>query len=246
MNLKKKNPEIHDQIFCLADDMSELEMIALLLEKKFKAVINKKNLNFQRDLDRAKLIEANKLAFFKNPEHFIFQTNARYKTITIRNSVDKVQAREEISAYSELLHSSFLEDSINSIFEELFMNAIYDAPREAEPSNQSVFIHPVELIIGDDSENLVISCLDYYGSLNPEKFLNRLFQVLKHGAGKVMNMDESKGGAGIGSRILFDCSSNIIVAVTPKNYTRVTCIIPLNTSRKKFSNIIKNIQLVVG
>jgi hypothetical protein len=245
LNLKKKSSEIYDQTFYLSDNISEMDMIELILEKKFKAVISTQNVNCNKDFKRAKFIEENKNEFFKSPERFLFNENSRYKVIVIENSNSKLQARKSINSYGEILNSIFLEESIHSIFEELFMNAIYDAPREAGVRDHANSTHPVELIIGDDGENLVISCLDYYGSLNPKKFLSRLFRVLKYGAGVVMNMDSTKGGAGIGGSILFGCSSNLIIAVYPKKYTRVTCIIPLKTSRVKFSKIIKNIQLVV-
>ncbi|MGZ6471501.1 MAG: hypothetical protein ACXWRZ_10090 [Bdellovibrio sp.] len=232
----------HSSNIHVGENCSSIEVLESILSSKCQVFLNKENPDFLNDLKRSARICDDKEAYFHSPEKVLLNENSRIVKVPFQSTVDKGIALVEVDNYCTLLNSSFLTESLQAIFEELFMNAVFDAPREAGSQEDP---YPAELLMGDDGNSLIISCLDRYGSLKPEKLLNRILQVEKHGAGQVMNMDTSIGGAGIGSSIIYGCSATLVLGVKPGEFTRVSCVIPLKTSRKKFSDIKKNIHLVI-
>lgn len=235
-NLSELSGHIH-----IAENCENIDSLQHIVESKCTALVHKENPDYLEDFKRSARISENPQDYFHKPERLIFETPARIVKVPFQNTVDKGTALTEVDNYCNLLNSPFLTESLQALFEELFMNAVFDAPREAG-SQEDPF--PAELMIADDGNTLVISCLDRYGSLKTEKLFNRMLLIEKQGAGQVMNMDSALGGAGIGCSIIFGCSASLIVGVTPGKYTRVSCIIPLKTSRKKFGLLKKNIQIV--
>lgn len=233
--------DLQSQI-CVTENCDNIDVLQNIVDLKCHAIMHKENPDFLKDFKRAAMICENKEDYFIQPERLLFDQPARLVKIPFQSTIDKGNALVEVDNYCSLLSSNFLTESLQAIFEELFMNAVLDAPREAGAQDE---LKSAELLMGDDGSNLVISCLDHYGSLKPEKFFNRLLEVEKHGAGQVMNMDISIGGAGIGCSILFGCSATLIIGVSPGKYTRVSCLIPIKTSRKKFNLIKKSIHLVI-
>lgn len=230
---------------CVCENFEGIDVIENIAESKCRIIINKDNPDFKNDLLRSAAIFENADDYFLNPEKVLFKEVLHSNRIMFHSAADKGDALVGIDNYCNLLNSPFLTETLQTIFEELFMNAVLDAPREAGAQELKSGPESSELFIGDDGNNLVISCLDYYGSLNPEKFFKRLLQVEKFGPGEVMNMNKAIGGAGIGCSILFGCSSTLIVGISPGKYSRVSCVIPLKTSRKKFGLIKKNIHLLI-
>lgn len=233
--------DLHTKI-CVAENLENIDTIQNIADSKCHVLIHKENRDFLKDFKRSAMLCEHKEDYFLHPERLFFEGPARVVKVPFQSTVDKGNVLIEVDNYCNLLNSTFLTESLQAIFEELFMNAVFDAPREAGTPED---ISPAELFMGDDGTSLVISCLDRYGSLIPDKFFKRILQIEKHGAGQVMNMNSSVGGAGIGCSILFGCSATLIVGVLPGKYTRVSCVIPLKMSRMKFSQIKKNIHLVV-
>ncbi len=243
IDTQKQIPEESKQIIGVAEHCDTIPMLTSLMSGQCGAVVHKENPDYVRDFKRtAKLVE-NRDDYFLKPDKLFFEGVPRFKRVPFSSTADKGTVLCEVDIYCQLLNSNFLTESLQAIFEELFMNAMFDAPREAKASD---FARTAELMFGDDGHSLVISCLDQYGSLKPEKLLNRILKIEEFGASQMMNMDSSLGGAGIGSSILYACSSNLIVGVVPGKHTRVSCMIPLKTNRRKFAALKKNIQVIVG
>lgn len=236
----QNSSELTGQIH-IAQNCENIDTLQHIVDSKCTALIHKENPDYLEDFKRSARISSSPEDYFQKPERLLFEAPARIIKVPFQNTVDKGNALIEVDNYCNLLNSPFLTESLQAIFEELFMNAVFDAPREAGSQDDPF---PAELLMGDDGNTLVISCLDRYGSLKTEKLFNRILLIEKQGAGQVINMDSSIGGAGIGCSIIFGCSATLIVGVTPGKYTRVSCIIPLKTSRKKFGLLKKNIHII--
>lgn len=227
---------------CLAQGLDSIEMVKKVVSNQCHAFIHIENPDFQKSTQRSAAICETPRAFFESPENVLFQNpEAQWVKVEFENTSDKFNVLSEIEKYCQILNSAFLTESIIVIFEEFFMNAIFDAAKEAGKLDEC---RKAELFLGHDGESLVISCLDRFGSLKPEKMLKRILIVDQLGASQAMNMDSSVGGAGIGSNIVFNSSASLIFGVIPNEMTRVCCVIPMKTSRKKFDQYKKNIQLV--
>ncbi len=226
------------------ENLENNKIIELATVKNYCNIVNKSSPFYQRDIIRSSLIIENPDLFLRDPLKVIFNQIPRSFRIQFGKKEDKFNVLNECTEFFKIIKSSMTIDSINAVIQELFMNAVYDAPREAQRNDFPITEKESELMIAHDQELIAISCVDYYGSLNVDKFMKRLNLISSKGAGSNINLDSNVGGAGIGCYILFNHSLSIIVGVKTKVCTRFTCIFPLKMSQKQFSNISKNIQII--
>ncbi|MEK6628235.1 MAG: hypothetical protein AABY53_06380 [Bdellovibrionota bacterium] len=129
---------------------------------------------------------------------------------------------------------------VRQVLDELVMNAQLDAPKlsTARNVNQSV-------LIVERTDNLIsISVIDYYGTLDVKRFLKKIEGSLKLGQGDAINYSQHKGGAGLGSSIIYNHSDMLLMGCKRLKITRVTSVLPYNISEKKFSSIQKSISII--
>jgi hypothetical protein len=110
--------------------------------------------------------------------------------------------------------------AISEIAEELVMNALYDAPVEAGhfktavPRTQDVDLPPeraCEISYGVEDGNVFIRVTDTFGSLGRRRLLDVLGRCSKGAEG--VELDESRGGAGLGLWRIFSAASAIAITV---------------------------------
>lgn len=122
--------------------------------------------------------------------------------------------------------------------EELIMNAQINAPLLRQGSVSARSFIKVEY-----SDKLMgISVIDYYGSLDWKKFLKKIENGLALGLDKALNM--GRGGAGIGSTIVFKNCDSLFLGVIPSKKTRVSVVLPYKAADKKYESIQKSIHII--
>jgi hypothetical protein len=121
--------------------------------------------------------------------------------------------------------------------EELVMNGLYDAPMEAgffsKARSRSEDIElPVEraceISYGMDGNATFIRVRDTFGALKR----GRLVDVLLRCSEEAVNLDESRGGAGLGLWRIFAAASSINIMVLPGTLTDITVSIGAKDSRR--------------
>ena len=132
-----------------------------------------------------------------------------------------------------------LVTTLMDVGEELVMNGLYDAPKdggfhtEVHSRNEDVELPPeraCEISYGIEDANAFVRLRDPFGALTRE----RLIQVLSRcavGHGEV-EIDPSRGGAGLGMWRIFSAASTLAVTVVPGSITDVTVSIGKNDSRR--------------
>ncbi|MGE0633733.1 MAG: hypothetical protein AB7O96_15070 [Pseudobdellovibrionaceae bacterium] len=122
-----------------------------------------------------------------------------------------------------------IADNIYAVAEELFMNAAYDAPKElgAKPATDPKSHMHVDI----NDERIQLTTVDFYGSLKAPKFINRIKTVFRQGPGDSINWGD--GGAGLGSTILVEKCSRILMAVDPGKKTIVSCSVPIRLNLRE-------------
>lgn len=93
-----------------------------------------------------------------------------------------------------------VKESLALIFEELFMNATIDAPRESQKSGVQVPKTASTMVLTRRGNRVCLSCTDPYGTLKISKFVGRMNEVYSEGAGSVINLQSERGGRGFGLR----------------------------------------------
>lgn len=226
----------------ISDILENNDVINQISQQEYTAVLNKQSPFYIRNVIRtARIIEQPEI-YFKDPLKLLFEEIPRSFRINFNKKEDKQRIVTEAVKFFQEIRSSMAMEAIYAVIEELFMNAVYDAPREAQKLNIPLNVKDSELMISHDSDLIVMSCIDYFGSLNIQKFLNRMQLVSKMGAGNSINMDIEKGGAGIGCFILFNHCLDLIIGVNHGICTRFTCIFPFRMGQRNFNSITKNIQ----
>lgn len=135
-------------------------------------------------------------------------------------------------------------DAVVAIADELFTNAIYNAPTGHGASRKSAVVLDApnfgEIFVNHNDEYLVIGCRDTYGSLVLEAVLFNLYDIYQRGIAS--SIRPGTGGAGIGFRMMFGhCVSSYIV-VDPARETLVCFALQLGSHGKRRQVPFKNIH----
>lgn len=137
-----------------------------------------------------------------------------------------------------------LKNKATRVAEELLMNAIYDAPHDAQGKalyNHLTRDNPVHLKREEygrfryacDGTFLAISTVDPFGALPRSTILTYLKRCLSDGIGE--GGGEGKGGGGNGLFQIIQSSSLTVFNVQPKKRTEVIALLNLNFQMQKIS-----------
>jgi hypothetical protein len=149
--------------------------------------------------------------------------------------------------------STTLQSEVMTVADELFTNAVYNAPVEPgngpRPRSLSEAKRVVmgagkqgRLSLGIHQDRMVLVCSDPYGSLELPVLLRRIRDCYVLGVDKMMN--QGPGGAGIGSYMVYEATASYFVAVQPGVATVVASCMPLRMSATKRLRLLKNIHLI--
>lgn len=224
------------------EQWTDAELLTLAAEGEFHSFINTNHPHFHEDLEAMLKVQSDPKAYLTNPIPALFAKTPNTLFLLFNKKEDKPHLIHFLDQFLKQTKSKAIETNARLLFEELFMNAIYDAPMEAKKLNMAKKSQHNELYVAFDTNKFMISCFDPYGSLNVEKLLNRMRDIVAYGTKDMINMNQQKGGAGIGCSLLFRYSSGLIITVEPGMGTRVTCLLPLRMSQKQFSILGKNLQ----
>ncbi len=161
----------------------------------------------------------------------------RVYSMLVGDYAEKSVAIATISDFAATLgvRRKYLEH-IEKVIDELLMNALYDAPVDAE--GQGVFNEVsardrIEVKLeqkaiiqyGCDGERFAVSVRDNFGSLKKDVVLKYLDKCL-HSEDQI---DRKEGGAGLGLYIVTNSVSEYVVNLHPGAATEVICIFDLRT-----------------
>ncbi len=130
-------------------------------------------------------------------------------------------------------------EQLHDITNELLVNAFYDAPYEAglfrEPPARQQPIEmppdmPCELVYGATESELFVRVRDCFGALTRQRLLDVLLRCAR---GANVELDESRGGAGLGMWRIFRQSSRVIISVEPGASTEMLVTVPKSGVQRK-------------
>lgn len=178
-----------------------------------------------------------------NNDIFGFEKYLSWGAHVVESKITHSEARrDEIEKMKEHfktmgVRSTFL-DQAHLVADEMLMNAIYDAPTNAE--GKALFNHmsrleavqlsdeqAVTLRYGTDGVFLAVSVSDPFGSLTKtilQSYLHKNFQGEETGS-------DGKGGAGKGLYMIITCSDFVVFNVKAQKKTEVICFFQLERNR---------------
>ncbi|MGQ0505103.1 MAG: hypothetical protein ACT4TC_07250 [Myxococcaceae bacterium] len=140
------------------------------------------------------------------------------------------------------------------VADELLTNAVYNAPvdangvpRYAELSRDvEVVLKPeeyVEVVLCSDGHRLGIATIDPFGSLRRERLLTYLSKCFQKGPDQV---DQKKGGAGLGFYSVFESLSHFVVNIQPGTRTEMIGLIDVRGTYRDFANRNKSFNVFIS
>lgn len=238
-----RQTQIGPRTFYYKDNFSANEIVSAALSTAGLHFMSMNNPFVEKEFNQSVELVRDPKKFFDNPGGMILGEEALQKTIVFDLRHSKEVIYDELYRFLQKQNAERLQTDIQSLFEELYMNAIIDAPRIANlGSAETQEREQVEIAIAIDDEQVALSITDNYGSLDVQKFLKRTQEVQTKGAGKAMNM--GSGGAGIGCYIMFERSVQIFLGVIAGEKTVVSCVVPLGVSNKKKETMGKSLHIV--
>ncbi len=254
--------EFQDDLL-FTDKTSNAQLLDLCLNRKVHHVVQKSNLNPDKELSiSAKLLEEPG-RFFDFPFSYIndvdqpcleTESHCQKFRFSPEKASDKDMLLAKIEEYLAAITSSktLLGDVLNAV-DELFTNSIYNAPFVNHENSQSgverdfesVSIDPNKrpvIYMGHNAEEVFVGCSDFYGSLNIESLLKRLRRCVENELSEVINY--GSGGAGIGTYLIFDSCRSMYIAVQKLKQTTICCSFPYKLPAKQRGLLPKNIHII--
>lgn len=190
--------------------------------------------------------------FFKAPElNFTKLNSSRIRLLSnyqplalqkgsLHDSEGKSRVLDELTrALEHQVATQNLIDNAVTVFDELLMNALYDAPKESGRAGAPGHAHYFWF---SDAQDLVLGCWDSYGSLDTRKLIRRIAHVRATGMAQAMNM--GPGGAGLGLTMVLENALDLMAVTERGERTLFAITLPIGVSRRKMMSMTKSIRLI--
>lgn len=263
-NLISAERNAGDETIIICDQLSSNEVLSLVLNNKFNHVIQKSNLGLNTEIKSASAMIHSPEKFVKFPlsvvlgeENPTAETEKELAEIswTISDPSEKQEIVEGVELYaSKSTGLKSLAHDIRMVADEMVTNCIYNAPSVDMENSFSgvrratgnVTIDPSkrpQLFIGRDKSRLVVGCTDYYGRLNINKMIERIYLCYLKNPSEMMNF--GAGGAQIGCYMMFESCISFYVAVEKGKSTTLVCAFPRQMSSQKRRATPKNLHIMI-
>ncbi len=182
-----------------------------------------------------------------------FPWGAESAGFELRSSMDRPVALKNVEEFTERLRIvPRLRDAIVTAAEELFTNALYDAPVDAgghhvnAAMSRSVPVgldgDPIVVELRTDGRRVGISVRDPFGSLTVDQVLGYLTKCFRAGSDQV---DTKPGGAGLGLYYVFESISHMVINLKPGRATEILGLIDVRGTYKDFATRGKSFNVFV-
>lgn len=239
LQLWKETPNTAPTIF-VGEELDAKDVVMFLKDKTNGHLLQKTKDHFNEDIEMTSGWLSDTKTYF---EKACLKAPTHKEVHRFSEKEKKSEIRDKLYAFLDGVQGPSLPDSAIAIFEELFMNATIDAPKEAQKLGRKIANHECEMVFERHAKKFAISCKDPYGALNVQKFLNRMAEVYEKGAGEAINMTQP-GGAGLGCVILFENCMQLVVGCHDGKWSKVTCILPLGCSQRQRSEMKKSLHRI--
>ncbi len=227
-----------EKLFSLFEDgLTDGQLLEYIMYRHYKSIFQNSFQPATDKLDLLKKISANKRQFL-NQDFNLLEEGAANQSFVFNRQTAREELLLKVCKFINIDPESHRAIRIVQTTEELVMNAQITAPIVKNSADQSVSTLKIEYA----DQLLAISVLDDYGSLDCKKFLKKVESALALGLDKSINF--GKGGAGIGSSLIFRNCDSLFLGVQANRKTRVSVIMPFNVAEKKFDSLQRSINII--
>ncbi len=177
--------------------------------------------------------------------------SARIFEVLVTSSQDKVKILDQLSGFlTELAIGGRSVRRVLDVVDELVMNAVYDAPVDAQghalyagvSRSTPVILRSQERAIfsyGSDGRTLALSISDPFGGLSISTFRRYIAKGLRGGNDQI---DQKDGGAGLGLYLQFENVGSLCLNVQPGLRTEVVGLLDVSGSYREMSTTPKSLS----
>lgn len=252
--------------FCIgvSENLPPQDILRLATEHKFGHICQKQGLEFKKEVITSENLIHAPESFFEFPVASIFSPNDLSRKAEMRSVAAKAnfnsshKKRGILELFTKAMESIGVSQTINedviSVADEMYTNAIFNAPFVNQKSTFNPGVDRSEdeiilekgkegvLTLAHDENRLMVCCEDPFGSLNLDGYLNKIKATYDHGAAESMNF--GPGGAGIGSYIIFNTCASFYVGVKSGRASIVATVLPLGLSNRKRALMPKHLHWI--
>ncbi len=238
--------QLPNQCIVVSNALEPNQVVENLIDKKAAHIVQKNKNHYSEDILIAGNLILDPASYFNSLGSSLVSDPMKELKLEFSGPKDKSTLKSRVFDFLGEVVNQNVTESVEAIFEEMYMNAIIDAPKEAARNGHAVSSYDdgrkssLHLLMTENK--FVITCEDPFGSLLVEKFLLRMKEVYATGAGAAINFRE--GGAGLGCVIMFEHCSHLFLGVIPGQKTVVSCIVPTGLSYRQRANIKKSLHLI--
>lgn len=183
-------------------------------------------------------------------KYFSWGVQPRSFQMTLSSQKGQLLEEAEVYARSIGVHPR-LVDLFCTVADEFASNALFNAPVDGdgrrrfahlERTNEVALDQSIEFKFLSDGRRLGISVADPFGSLTPERVAEYLARCLRMGSDQI---DEKKGGAGLGLYCIFNSVSHFVVNISPGKKTEMIGLLDIRGSYRDFLKGSKSLNLFV-
>ncbi len=238
-------------------ELSPVEVISHGIDG-YKHVVQTDKAN-EKPLNLAEALVQDPDKVFNDPLGLLFQYTKGKSHELIKKKFNSVKEKSSILGEVEeklLKHTKkrSLIDELLLVADEMLTNAVFNAPfaspdkLESGPSRDGTAdvlqsVQAADFFLGMDEEHVMVGCIDHYGKINIPKLLERIKFCYDNSVANAMNMDKP-GGAGIGTYIIYNNSSSLLVGVLPGKKTIFCSFFPLKGSNRERASRPKSLYLI--
>lgn len=235
--------EIPPNSIVVSDNLDPQQVVEAF-GSRVKSHLVQHNKNFLNlDIETAAALIECPARYFENPGPIVLDQLCNSKVMNFSSANDKINLMKDVELFLTENVTGSIQDPALRIIEELYMNAVLDAPAEAGQTQVHLPSESAQLILSLSDAYLSITCKDTYGSLVPANLLRRLSQVYREGAGSAMRMNSGRG-AGIGCVLMFEQCSGLYFGVDKGKATVVSALIPYKLGNKQREEFKKSLHFI--
>lgn len=217
-----------------------VEFVPLLTNCRVQALLQRSTSAYKRELRIASVLQNPNLSTAKLVEEIIkdeeISTDFNIGSQTFRAPEDKETLKTFVT--SELQRGKspyYLSDTSVCVFEEYFMNAVYDAPTNCNDLEKKDSL----MVVGTSPQRAVLACEDRYGSFDSKRFLEKL--ALSHSDKVIQHINKGDGGAGIGNRFILENSSELYISCVEGSRTVFISVFEKVKNYREYESLLKNV-----
>jgi hypothetical protein len=255
----------YHQAIGVGDNIDPKSVVELASDYKFHQIVQTSSTDTELEmltaeimLNKADLFVHNPLSSILDPAH---AGPAREQEVRafVRHFKQANEKRPILHDLREFISTVSSSESLNSEIafaaDELFTNAVYNAPHVKFDQNgpgaprTSEFgdapgIRSAELFAGYSNTRIVVGCADHYGTLNPNHIIKLIMDCYEKGVRDALNF--GPGGAGLGTFLVYQSALSFYVGVTQNQKTVVCCSFSLEKRAKVRAQLPKNLHICTG